>query len=299
MTTITPAGMGTVRYTAELISPFHHGAGSSGNTSLLRTQEVLQSDGTTARIPFLSAASIRHALRDRLAWHAAETLELKPGALSKLGVDLLWSGGAVTTTGAEVDLGLSRRIDDVFPALGLFGFAAKSDIHEGTLRVSDLILVCAENASRLPTGLPLALLRRRAAAFRSEEFGTRHDVASTPVGRLVGLADDLIGGKPAKTAQMIFDVQTLKSGAVMSGSIWVTAAATAGQRMALGAALALWAHPDADGAPTAHLGAKTAAGYGAARLRGLPDTSADLAAWTDYIFARRDEILALIADLTS
>ena len=69
MTTITPAPTTSIDIVATLTSPFHHGAGSSGNTSILRTQDVIQPDGTAARVPFLSAASVRHALRDALAWH--------------------------------------------------------------------------------------------------------------------------------------------------------------------------------------------------------------------------------------
>ena len=74
-TTIKPDTTSTrIAYTATLLSPLHHGAGTSGNTARLRTQEVVQPDGSIAHIPFLSAASIRHALRERLAWHLADTI---------------------------------------------------------------------------------------------------------------------------------------------------------------------------------------------------------------------------------
>lgn len=292
-TTVVPSLPTMFRYTATLLSPLHHGAGTSGNTSLLRTHEVVQPDGSIARVPFLSAASVRHALRDRLAWHLADTLGLEPGTRTKAEVDLLWTGGAVTRTGAEVDLEMARRVETHFPALSMLGYAAQSDIVSGTLRASDLILVCAENAGRLPDGLPAELTRQRAAAFRGEEFGTRHDQASGPVGRFIAAADDLIGGK-ATTTQMIFDVQTIIPGAMLSGHVGLTPAATDAHRMVLGAALALWAPGG-----IVHLGAKTATGYGEARLSGIGDHTQNLEGWTRHIEAHATEILAIVADLAS
>lgn len=136
--TITPVMHHTTTITCILTSPFHHGAGASGNTAVLRTQDVIQPDGTTARVPYLSGASVRHALREALAWHTAHTLTWSRN-LTKSMVDLLWSGGAVTSTGSQVDLAMARRVDDIYPALGLLGYAAQSDITTGTLRASDLI----------------------------------------------------------------------------------------------------------------------------------------------------------------
>lgn len=293
MTSITPAMPTTIRYTATLLSPLHHGAGTSGNTSLLRTQEVVQPDGSIARVPFLSAASVRHALRDRLAWHLARTLNLGEGALTKAAVDLLWTGGAVTKTGAETNLDLARRVEAIFPALAMLGYAALSDIISGTMRASDMILACRENAHRLPSGLPDSITSQRAAAYRAEEFGTRHDQASGPAARLIAVADDLLGGT-TKTTQMIFDVQVLKAGSVLAGHVGLTAGATDAHRMVLGAALALWAPGG-----VAHLGAKTATGYGEARIEGLGDHSADLDAWTLHVSRHTDDILGIITELTS
>lgn len=294
-TTIRPANAVTIRYTAVLESALHHGAGTAGNTSILRTHEVALPDGSVARVPFLSAASIRHALRDRLAWHLADTLGLDAGSLSKTAVDLLWSGGAVTTTGAETDLEAARRAQEHLPMLSLFGYAAKSDIIAGTLRASDLMLVCEENAWRLEAwgGDLRPHITQKAAAFRGEEFGTRHDVASTPVARLVASADTLLGDK-VKTTQMIFDTQIIKPGARLAGLLEVNPSGTPTHHRVLGAAIALWA-PDG----IAHLGAKTATGYGRAHLYGLGDHTDDLTWWTSHLEAHASDILQLITDLTS
>lgn len=285
MTTITPRH-DTITLTATLTSPFHHGAGSSGNTSVLRTQDVIQPSGAVAKVPFLSAASIRHGLRDALAWHLADTISL--GQVPKTTVDLLWSGGAVTSTGARTNLDMLRRIEETFPALGMLGYAAQSDIVTGTLRASDLILVCAENAWRLPDTMGET---KRAAAFRSEEFGTRHDQSASPIGRFIDIAT-----ADAPTTQMIWDTQILAAGARLHGALSLTPAATEAHRLALHAALGLWA-PSGD----AHLGAKTAQGYGQATIIG-PDWErcAEAAAeWTDHIESRVADIRALLADLAA
>lgn len=289
MTTITPTAADAVNLTVTLTSPLHHGAGSSGNTSLLRTHEVALPDGTHTRVPFVSANSMRHGLRDALAWHTVTTLDIPDGSLAKSVVDLLWSGGAVTTTGAQIDLDQARRIDDVYPALGLLGYAAGSDIIAGTLRVSDLEVVARENTWRMPDELrDLPQATQGVAAFRTEEFGTRHDIASTPVARFVDAAQEITG------TQMIYDLQALKAGTVLYGHLTLTPAATDRHRLALWAALALWA-PDGQ----VRLAARTALGYGQATLTGIDTARAQaaLASWTDHLRQRRDDVLALLAEV--
>lgn len=283
MTTITPTPQTTITLTIDLTAPFHHGAGTAGNTSLLRTQDVVQPDGTVARVPFLSAASIRHALRDALAWHTAHTLGIEPGTLSKGTVDLLWTGGAVSSTGARTDLDMMRRVEAHYPALSMLGYAAKSDIITGTLRASDLILVCTENDWRLPENLRGA---RRAAAYRTEEFGTRHDQATSPAGRYLQVVDEV------DTAQMIWDTQTLAAGSTLHGTISLTPAATTMHHTILGAALELWA----PGGQVA-IGAKTAQGYGTGTLRDQSDHTDDLAEWTQHLHDHKRSILDLLTEL--
>lgn len=289
MTTITPTAAFTVPLRITLDSPLHHGAGSSGNTAVLRTQEVITADGQQARVPFVSGASVRHALREAIAWHLVEHAGITDGSMTKAAVDLMWTGGAVTTTGAQTDLEMIREVDTLLPSLAMFGYAARSDIITGTLRASDLILECQENSGRLPADADAS---HRAAAYRSEEFGTRHDIASSPVARYVQALDG-IGGK---TTQMIWDTQVLKAGARLSGELTLTPAATSQHEVALGAAIALWA-PDGH----AVLGAKSAQGYGRVRLSGYDaDWAADcLRQWTDHIQGHANAIRDLIGRVSA
>ncbi|WP_280503005.1 hypothetical protein [Nocardia farcinica] len=288
MTALTPALHAPIPVTITLTTPLHHGAGNSGNTALLRSETVIQPDGTQAQVPFVSANSVRHGLRNALAWHLATTLDLPDGSLSKPVVDLLWSGGAVTSTGAQTNLELPRKIEAVLPMLGLLGYAAQSDIISGTLRVDPLILVCRENAWRLPpTAAALPHAGKGAAAYRGEEFGTRHDVSGTPVDRYLDIAADLTG-----TTQMIYDLQVLKAGAVLSGGFGLTPAATSTHRRVLEAALALWAPGG-----RVHLAAKNAVGFGQGSITGLPDTSDSLTWWTSHLVENADDVRALLSEI--
>lgn len=290
MTTTTPTMTTTVDLTATLTGPLHHGAGTSGNQALLRTHEVVLPDGEHTDVPYLSANSVRHGLRDAIAWHATTRLGVPDGSLPKPLVDLLWSGGAVTTTGPQVDLDMARRIESTFPALGMFGYAARSDIIGGTLRVSDLEVVCEENRARMPEGLrehPHAT--QGEAAFRADEFGTRHDIATSPVARYLAAATDA-----PKTTQMIYSLQVLKAGTILYGQIGLTPAATDTHRVVLGAALSLWAPGG-----VVRLGAKTAVGYGTARIEFTGDAlPADaLSRWEAHLDAHGEGILALLAEV--
>src|SRR5690606_14222231 len=161
--------------TLTALSPISHGAGTSGNTQLLRTREVVGPDGSRASVPYISGNSLRHTLRAAFAWHLVRTLEVEDGSLAKRTVDLLWSGGALPTPGTPPAPDWIRRVPPLLPGLGLLGSSAKSDITAGTLWVDDADLVCAETAHRLPPRLadpPHAAMPK--GAFRTETFGTRH-----------------------------------------------------------------------------------------------------------------------------
>lgn len=281
--------MTTIDYTATLTAPLHHGAGTSGNTSLLRTEDVITPDGATVSVPYVSGNSLRNRLRSALAWHLADTLDIPPGGLSKPVVDLLWSGGAITHAGAQTDLGLAREVETVLPQLAMLGYSAGSDMAAGTLHVSHLILVCSENSWRLPDHLAdTTHARQRAGAYRSEEFGTRHDIEGTPAGRYIATLE-----AAGVSTQMIYDVQTLKAGSVLAGSLTLTPAATPAHRTALDAALALAAP---GGVIT--LGAKSAVGYGTARLSLTPDPDA-VVAWTTHLHEVADQVLPLLERVVS
>jgi len=290
--------------TLTVLSPISHGAGTSGNTQLLRTREVVGPDGSRASVPYVSGNSLRHTLRAAMAWHLVRTLEVEDGSLSKRVVDLLWSGGALTTTGNQADLDMIRRVHQLVPGLGLFGYSAKSDITAGTLWVDDVELVCAENAHRLPPRLadhPHASMPN--GAFRSEVFGTRHDVLGTPVDRFIKTVDELVGGM--ESVQMIHDMQVIKPGATLYTGLHLVAP-TFGHLAAFATAVTE-AMPTVDGRPVLNLGGKRATGYGQCAVEldaswKIPDQYRDVAglvaAYEDHLRTHRAEILTLLEEIT-
>ena len=269
-----------------LLSPLHHGAGTSGNTQLLRVEEITLPDGTGAMVPFVSGNSVRHAIRAACAELLLDRAGAQPGSLPKPVVDLLYSGGALTAgSGANVDLDAFRRLDGAWPASGMLGYASKANIWAGTLFVDHVHVVCAENGWRLPAhlaGHPHATLP--AAQLRGEAFGTRHDPVGTAADRW--LDTDLWTGQ---SNQMIFDWQI-----VTAGTVWWTtlhlAAATPGHVHALHEA---WTHLTADGA--LRLGAKRAQGYGLARVDSIDWQGLDAVAAT-YTPQTGVDHLALLAE---
>lgn len=272
-------------------SPLHHGAGAAGNTALLRTQQVVLPDGRQTAVPFVSGNSLRHAIRDALAWRLVRVLDIPEHSLTKGVVDLLWSGGALTKTGNQVELAQQRALTEGVPALALLGYSAQSDIVHGCLRVDNLNLLCEENSWRLPPHLDgHAHAAVKAGVFRDEEFGTRHDITGSAPAAMV--ADTGMFDTAPATTQMIFEHQVLLPGAVLWGALTLEAASPLAAD-ALHAALAQLA-PDG----RMFVAARRASGWGVCRLALHDGTSIDVEAGS-----RHDEHLrghrAVILDALS
>lgn len=283
--------------TLTALSAISHGAGTSGNTQLLRTRDVISPEGKRAAVPYVSGNSLRHTLRAASAWHLLRTLDVRDGTLPKRTVDLLFSGGALSTTGNQADLEMNRRVHQLIPALGLFGYSARSDITAGTLWADDVELVCSENAARLPARLvdhPHAKLSN--GALRTETFGTRHDITSTPADRFMALADGL--DTAVETTQMIYDMQVIKPGATLYTGLHL-ATPTWGHTAAFGAALDE-AAPEIDGRRVINLGGKRSTGYGQCALGQVDyDLAGARGDYESHLCDNRDEILALLDQVTA
>lgn len=284
-----------VNLTLTALDPIHHGAGTSGNTALLRTQDVVLPDGRQVSVPYISGNSIRHALRDALAWHLVRTINVADGDLTVGQVALLWSGGALSEPGAKLNIDRLRRVGELLPHLTMLGYSASNDIVTSTLRVTHAHLVCAENTWRLPQQLcthPHAA--RPAGAYRDEAFGTRHDPTGGPTDRL--LAESGMFGTPAGTpTQMIYDFQVIRAGSILTSTIALEAG-TEHHADALATAIA---HATPDG--IMHLGARRAVGYGRCRADiDAPDgaLSTDrVERYTRHLRDNADAIRALLTEL--
>jgi hypothetical protein len=318
------------------IDAIHHGAGVSGNTQRLRTQEVVTETGDVVRVPFVSGNSIKHMIRDGSVRFALEAMAVPDGALSKPVVDLLFSGGHLSKGGAAVDLSRARRLAEVFPALSLCGYSAGNFMTASKIRVDNLHLVCAENRWRVPTDVVSnPLLEQDAGAYRGEEFGTRHEATKLPhVRSLLALEDQrkldearstaLRPGAQAKvkgSSQMIYDFETILPGSQLWGGITFEDVSDA-EMVALRAGLSRLCegeHPD--GGLIFRIGAKSSIGLGrvsirfSGAIRGVSTPSyepsdamlpavptapgGDLAGYAAQLHADRDEILSLLSEMTS
>jgi hypothetical protein len=216
---------GEIQIHAVAIDGIHHGAGTSGNTVVLRRQEVPRDDGTVDTVPFVSGNSIRHMLRNAGVLYALEAMGVEFSSLSKGVVDLLFSGGSLGGKNS-LTLAKAKRIEELFPILSLLGYSAGSSIRAGRVEVHHLHLVCEENLFRMPD-----FLRGNphwdvpAAARVTVEFGTRHDVAGSAAGgRYLEAPKGLIeprkkGEKNTESLQMIYEFETIAPRSELFGGI--------------------------------------------------------------------------------
>lgn len=274
---------GKIDIRATALEPIVHGAGTSGNTQLLRQQEIQQPDGTLTRVPFVSGNSVKRIIRACSVQYALDAMAVEDRSLTKAEVDLLFSGGHLSKSGAAVDLEQARRLEALFPPLSLCGYSAGNTMTESKIAVSHLHVVCKENEWRVPDDLlGHPSLAVRVGMLRADEFGTRHDQANKHAGRrlLTGEADgtqvkrktkalkEPTGDGPAErgdSAQMIYEFAAIAAGATLWGSIRV-AELTELEQAALASAFHYAAVDRRGDALVIGVGAKNAIGYGALKV---------------------------------
>ena len=308
---------------ATAIEPIHHGAGSSGNTQMLRTQEIILPDGSGARVPFISGNSIKHMIRESGARFALAAMQIKEHSLTKAVTDLLFSGGALTKVGSSVNLEQGRKLESLFPLLSLCGYSAGNCMVQSKLRINNLHLVCAENAWRVPSSVKkLPVISKRAGLMRGEEFGTRHESSRMPYvakmlvhsehARLQTQASSKDKKTKPDTAQMIYDYQTIKAGSSLWGSM-ILDDVSESEQIAFKSALSSACEGIApDGGALFSVGAKSNIGHGLISIKfdgtiqnliqyaessDLPDITrldsdtADLNNYAAHLFKNADEII--------
>lgn len=225
---------GRIEIEAIALDAIHHGAGTEGNTQVLRRQETLRADGTIDSVPFVSGNSIRHMLRNAGVLFALEAMAVEPESLSKAVVDLLFSGGSLGGKNS-MTLEKSKRLEAMFPVLGLLGYSAGNTISSGRVEVWNLHLRCEQNVFRAPglvdTSDPRWQLDGNAQT--GSQFGTRHDsariasatryLAIADATRLIDTASTPKGKTKApkneESTQMIYDYETILPGAEFFGGI--------------------------------------------------------------------------------
>jgi CRISPR type IV-associated protein Csf2 len=141
-----------------LSSISHNGGQSFGITSKLRREKMVQPDGTVEDVPVISGNALRGMLRDVGMLHLCKALgygepdeDGRPRGLSLAAFYFLFSGGALTSTGARgLDLDAARQVRALIPLVGVFGGAMGNSILPGKLKMGKAIPICRETAHLLP-----------------------------------------------------------------------------------------------------------------------------------------------------
>lgn len=182
---------GKIDILATALEPIVHSAGTSGNTATMRMQKfptIVDGRVVMAETPIVSGNTIKHRLRVAAVQYALDAMGIEDGTLTKAEVDLLFSGGHLNKSGAAVDLTAARKLSEMWPALSMSGYSAGNAMESSGLEVHPLHVVCLENATRVPDELRerddvAPFLEVPASTLIIEEFGTRHDQATSRDGR--------------------------------------------------------------------------------------------------------------------
>lgn len=292
---------GTIEIRAIAMTPIIHSEGTSGNTSLVRTEEL----ASGARVPFVSGNSVKGRFRRAVAEFALDAMGVR-NELSKAEVDLLFSGGHLSKGGQAINLARAREIEEWIPGLSMLGYSAGNTMTESKVRFAHWHVVCAENEFRAPADL-LDLPASRAGKLIGRGFGTRKDVGTSLLAAKflqAGVAKALTEGKASAleeefadkgdSAQMIYSFQAIKAGAHLWSRIQVRDLTQHEWAAFLGG---MWRmtverrQVGDDDTYVWHLGGKNAVGYGEVlvSLRGtvIPDIAPSVE--TAVVLQREDE----------
>jgi len=144
----------TYEFVLRAQQPIAHSAGTEGNHSYLMTRGQVQLDGSIVDIPIVSGDTMRHGLREAVAYAFLDAAGLldKP-AFSKAALRLLFNGGMVTGRGdaSVIKLDLYREMVNLIPPLGLLGGCANNRVIQGYIWVDDALLICDETRHLLPS----------------------------------------------------------------------------------------------------------------------------------------------------
>ena len=139
-------------FVLEAEQPIAHLEESVGNVGVFMRRKVRLPDGSFARVPVVTADTMRHGLREAAAYAYLDAAGLLDDPqLSEGALRLLFSGGVLSgPQGSTVNLAEYWELCDLFPPLSLLGGCAGNRIVPGKLYVDDALLVCRENAHLLP-----------------------------------------------------------------------------------------------------------------------------------------------------
>lgn len=137
----------------EARSPIAHHAETFGNQAISFRSKIRMPDGTWASALHITADTMRHGLREAIAYVLLDSCGLlNDRQLSEAALRLLFAGGMVTGRGdaSAVRLDQYAVMCDLVPPMMLFGGCASNRVIPGRLVVEDALLICTETKHIVP-----------------------------------------------------------------------------------------------------------------------------------------------------
>lgn len=137
----------------EAKSPIAHHQESLGNQAIFFRKKVRLPDGSFAHVPYITADTMRHQLRESIAIAYLDAADLLDRAeLTEAALRLLFNGGMISGQGGDsssISLDAYREMTELMPFLGLLGGCARNRSIPGKIEVDDADMVCLETQHRL------------------------------------------------------------------------------------------------------------------------------------------------------
>lgn len=161
-------------------SMIHHGCSEkTGSSPVLRTIFMYVGGQGEVPIPYINGNAIRGKLRRLLMREFFQFIGIDPAELDMKIYHTFFTGGALESAEdmyATIDLGMRKKIRELFIPLALLGCAIGNQMIPGKLKVGHAFPVCKEYAMFLPEWLQKD---ERASmpvrVFTDESFHTRKD----------------------------------------------------------------------------------------------------------------------------
>lgn len=193
----------------------HNGGEINGNVAMFRRMGVIQHNGESVDIPYISGNAIRGKLRDVSAKITLDMLgdDDKPHAVTPQVFQFLFSGGTLTSgSNKDGDIDAFKQIKQVMPHASLFGGAFGNAILQGKMKVNPLIPVAKETAHLIPKEFvvrDMDDLPEVATYLQLEMFTRRENLKDAQFEPYIQTTLD---APDAETSQMIYHVETLQAG---------------------------------------------------------------------------------------
>lgn len=222
------------------VTPIAHHQEVFGNAAQVFRKDVRQPDGAFAKVPYITADTMRHGLREAAAYTMLDAVGLLDKAdLTEAALRLLFAGGLITGGGAgAVKLDEYREMVSLMPSLGLLGGCAQNRAIPGKLFVEDATLVCDETLHLLPDWQRTSDVLGEVSSQRAhieETIRVRMDPSLDPSKRLLltagehhainqrlltseaaSEANDAVEKRDAKSTMLPRSFETIKAGSLLS-----------------------------------------------------------------------------------